>query len=88
MSHTTIAILDWTVSFLTMGSFLYASLRKQRFDLSLQFNIANLIAGVIFLFVGLSLHTYGLAFRQLFFGIIAGRNLYCMYRSHRTLIVR
>lgn len=76
-----IQLIDWGVSTLTVGSFIYASYKKQRINESLQFNIANFIAGFLFAIVGIHLHIYGMVIRQLFFAGIAGINLYGTYKN-------
>jgi hypothetical protein len=81
---TTASILDWTVSVLTMGSFLYASLRKEKVNESIQFNSINLLAGMIFAGVGLLTGLHGLLFRQLFFSGVALYNLVGIYRTRNT----
>lgn len=78
-----IQIIDWGVSALTVGSFIYASHKKQRINESLQFNIANLIAGFLFMIVGIKLGIYGMVIRQLFFASVAGINLYNTYHKNK-----
>jgi hypothetical protein len=77
---TSTQILDWAVSLLTMGSYYYASLRKERVDTSLQLNSINVVAGILFAIVGFLTGLYGLMFRQLVFGGIALHNLVGIYR--------
>ena len=81
MSLNIVHLIDWSVSALTVGSFIYASVKKQRINESLQFNIANVVAGILFATVGLSLGIYGLVIRQLFFAGVASYNLWGIYKT-------
>lgn len=74
-------ILDGVVSALTIGSFLWASIKKERINESIQFNLINVIAGFIFAIVGLVFGLYGLVVRQLFFTVIACWNLFRIFKS-------
>lgn len=82
-----IQLIDWVVSALSIGSFVYASYHKERIDRSLQFNITNIIIGILFTIVGIHLHVYGMVIRQIFFAGIAGINLYGTYRNYKNKMI-
>lgn len=75
-----IQLIDWGVSALSIGSFMYASYNKQRIDNSIQFNTINIIIGILFSIVGIHLNVYGMVIRQIFFASIAAFNLYNTYK--------
>jgi hypothetical protein len=71
-----IKITDWIFSLLLMASFLVASIRKERFNESLQFNLVNIIASSAFIVIAITIDTYGYAVRQTFFLAVSGWNVY------------
>lgn len=72
---------DWILSILLMASFLYASIKKEKFNDSLQFNLINVIASSAFIVIALSLSTYGYALRQTFFLVVSAWNLFRRQKS-------
>ncbi len=70
-----IIILDWVTSFLVVGNFWYASVKNERVN-SKRYNWFQIIGGVLMITTGYYKGLYGMIFRQLFFVIIATRNLF------------
>jgi len=74
-------ILDWVGTIVTVGSFIYASVKKERFNDSVQYNLINILGGITFATVGVLSGLYGLMFRQLFFTMVSIWNFSGMYRE-------
>ncbi len=74
-----ITAVDIVTSALLMISYLYASLHSERFDTSMQFNSINVLVSIIGTGIGVKKKLYGLAFRQLFFAVVSGYNLWNLF---------
>ncbi|MEI8270018.1 MAG: hypothetical protein WCG45_01490 [bacterium] len=77
-----IQIADWMFSVMLMSSFLFASVRGEKFNSSLQYNAINIITSCAFVIIAIYLGTYGCAVRQGFFALISGVNL---LRRHQNI---
>ncbi len=79
----TIQIADWIFSILLMASFLTASIRKERFNDSLQFNLIQVFVSIGFTVIGFTMGSWGYALRSIFFLIVAGLNLFRKYEKKK-----
>ena len=83
MNMTLLQMIDIITAVLLMGSFLYASLKKEKLNESIQLNTINVVVGTVSTIIAFKAGIIGIACRQTFFIIVSSYNLITFYKNRQ-----